>query len=185
MTRNRIIAIFITIAIALIGVFVFLTFRPVKSVTDTSEISEIEKLIVKNIENDYPATPREVVKLYNRYLQAIYDADTTDDQIRQLLEKQRGLYDTELLGVNPFETNYAGILEEVADYRKNERIIVNSTVSGADEVIYKRLEGKNYALIDASYFMRTSGGNFSKTYETYMLRKDEDGKWRILGFAKA
>ncbi len=185
MSKNRIVAIFITVAIAILGVFIFLTFRPVKTVTDTAEITEIERLMVKNIETDYPATPREVVKLYNRYLLAIYNADTTDDQIRQLLDKQRSLYDEELLSVNPFDNNYSGIIAETAEYKKEGRTIVNTTVGGSDEVIYKQFEGRSYALIDASYFMRSNGGNFSKTYETYMLRKDVEGKWRILGFAKA
>lgn len=184
MSRTRIIGIFITVAIAILGVFVFLTFRPVGDALSTTEITEIEKLMVKNIEVDYPATPREVVKLYNRYLLAIYSADTTDDQIKGLLEKQRLMYDEELLEINPFETNYAGVITETSDYKNAGRVIVNTTVDTSDQVIYKQLEGRSYALIDASYFMRTNG-NFSKTYETYMLRKDVEGKWRILGFAKA
>ena len=36
---------------------------------DETDVSEVQKVILKNLEGDsYPATPREVVKFYNRIL---------------------------------------------------------------------------------------------------------------------
>ena len=65
------------------------------------ELTEIQKLITKNLDTNYPATPREVVKYYNRILECFYDDTYTDDELESLADQARKLLDDELLENNP------------------------------------------------------------------------------------
>ena len=57
-----------------------------------------QELIVKDIGNNYPESPREVLKLYARITQAYYASDTTDEQVEKLGAQARLLFDDELKG---------------------------------------------------------------------------------------
>ena len=61
--------IIVAIVVALIvAAFAYVSIRTPKTVESTKEISELDELMSKNIQTVYPATPREVIKLYNRYV---------------------------------------------------------------------------------------------------------------------
>ena len=68
MKKSGVIKAVITILIILliVGAYYFFTTQRRTSVEDTVELTEIQKLITKNLDANYPATPREVVKYYNR-----------------------------------------------------------------------------------------------------------------------
>ena len=67
MKKSGVIKAVITILIILliVGVYYFFTTQRRTSVEDTVELTEIQKLITKNLDTNYPATPREVVKRYD------------------------------------------------------------------------------------------------------------------------
>ena len=48
-------------------------------------------------------------------------------------------------------------------------------------MLYKTVDGDKCAYVTASYFIK-GDDNYSKTYQEYVLRKDEDGNWKILVF---
>ena len=75
MKKSGVIKAVITILIILliVGAYYFFTTQRRTSVEDTVELTEIQKLITKNLDTNYPATPREVVKYYNRILECFYD----------------------------------------------------------------------------------------------------------------
>ena len=93
------IIVLVLMALAVIGIFVVLAFREPKNVEQATEISEVEALLNTDILANYPATPREVMKLYNRYMLVLYGVDSeklTDEQIKRLGQNMRVLYDEEL-----------------------------------------------------------------------------------------
>ena len=49
-----------------------------------SEASEVKILLEKDIENDYPVTPREVIKLYLRFISCFYGEELERDEIEGL-----------------------------------------------------------------------------------------------------
>ena len=183
-SNKKIFLSLILVAAIIVGGYCYITFRPHANADYVTDVSELDKLLTLKVENTYPSTPREVLKMYNRYLVAIYNEDLDDTQIKTLLEKQRIFYDSELLSVNTFESNYTSIVNDIALYRKSQKSIVKSSVAASTDVTYKEVDGKSYASMEASYFVRSGAAEFSKTYERYLFRKDETGKWRILGFEK-
>ena len=63
-----------------------------------SSTTEVDKLMSKDLDNGYPETPTEVLKLYWRYNKCLYNTTLTDKEYNKLLKQLRKLYDAELLG---------------------------------------------------------------------------------------
>ncbi|MCI8992094.1 MAG: hypothetical protein HFG80_05105 [Eubacterium sp.] len=151
---------------------------------EQDNLSELESLLTENWEESYPPTPREVVKDYNRVLVCYYNENCEDKQIEKLVEMQRTLLDEELLQNNSLEDQVNSVKAEIAQYHVNERTVLDVTVGSSNETEIKEKEGKEYAYLTSVYLMKT-GTEVGKTYQEYVLRKNEDGEWKILAFRLA
>ncbi len=143
------------------------------------ELSEVQAILNKNFTTEYPATPRAVVKWYNRIITAYYGEEYTQKELEGLADRARFLMDDELLSYNPKDTYLASLNLEIQDYRNRERVIVSSTVSDSKEVQYKTVNGYECAFVSSYYFIR-EGSTYNRTYEDFCLRKDSKGNWKIL-----
>ena len=149
------------------------------SADDSVELSEVQSIISKDFDKNYPATPRAVVKWYNRIITAYYAEDFTQDELEQMADQARKLMDDELLQYNPKDTYVASLNLEIEDYHNRQRVIVSSSVSESGEVQYKKINGYECAFVSAYYFVR-EGSSYTRTYEDFCLRKDSNGNWKIL-----
>lgn len=150
--------------------------------SENVEVTEVQKLILRDLKEDsYPETPREVIKLYNRIVSSYYNEKYTEEEFRQLTEQALLLMDQELLDNNPPEQYYLRVEAEVEFYRGKHRTINNATVCDTNEVKFATLNGAECAYVEASYFVRDDDG-FTRSNQNYILRKDEEGRWKILAF---
>ena len=133
-------------------------------------------------EENYPASPRAVVNLYSRFLTAMYNEDYTDEQFDDLIMNMRKLMDDELLANNPEDQYRQSMKADAQKYKENKWTLVNYTMPDSDEVIYKEVQEKECAILTASYFIKQNTA-YAKTFQNYMLRKDDEGKWKILSYA--
>ena len=62
--------------------------------------TEAEKLIAKDMEVGYPETPTELLKLWGRINQCIYNTDLNDEEQEALFRQLRMMYSSELLEQN-------------------------------------------------------------------------------------
>lgn len=168
---------------AVLGGYLYLTLHRRASVEDAVELTEVQEIITKNLDQKYPATPREVVKLYNRIITCYYDEEYTQDELYDLGDQARKLFDAELLDNNPRDQYFEDLKNEIKDYKERSRTIVSSSVSKSNDVKYETVDGDECAYVTASYFIEEKK-NYSRTYQMYVLRKDEDGNWKILVFYK-
>lgn len=179
MKKNlRTIIVVVICAALCIGYYYYLTHRDSGK---EKELTEVEQVITKDFNKSYPKTAREVVKLYNRILKCYYNEEYTDKQLKQLTEQARCLMDEELQKNNSKEAYLAAVKNDIKEYEAKERKITSITMDTTDEIEYKKVEGKECAYVDVSYFIKESG-NAERAAQTYILRKDADGKWKILGF---
>ncbi|MCR4798075.1 MAG: hypothetical protein K5853_06455 [Lachnospiraceae bacterium] len=166
----------------IIGYYYYLSHRDMgPKEAPAEEVSELDKVLQKDFANEYPETPRSVVKWYNRIISLYYDENTEDAQIEALCDQAMMLFDADLLQVNPREMYVAGVKADVMDYKTHNRRIVSTDVSSSGEVEYKEAGGRKYAYVLSYYFIK-EGSDFSRTYQKFALRKDESGKWKILAF---
>lgn len=155
---------------------------------DEKDLTEVEKVIVKDLNNNYPKTPREVVKFYNRIVECYYGSEVlTEKQVNGLVDQMLCIMDKDLLLVNSRDKYYNSVLNDIALYKQQKKQLVKTDVCDSNEVKYitddkdGETEKDELAYVDASYFINTDG-QFAYTYQQYVLRQDEDGRWKILAF---
>lgn len=149
---------------------------------DNTTASEAERLINKDLEVGYPDTPTEVLKLFGRMNQCIYNNNMSDKQFDELVNQMRLLYSNSLLSQNPFEEQRDNLKDEIQEFRKQKRRIANYTVDKGSSVKYKTIQNQDCAYVQMAYFMKENG-NYTKSFQEYILVK-ENGKWKILSFQK-
>jgi len=146
--------------------------------------SEAQKLIDKNLDDSYPATEREVVKIYCRIQQEIYSGECSEEDVQKLFKQMRKLYDEELLAENSYDKQYKGLMDEVKKYKKNKiKITSYHILDESGEVEKGTYEGKEQALVDVGFKTKENDDRQSHVQE-FVLRKDDDGRWKILGWYK-
>ncbi len=150
-------------------------------------LTEIEKVIVKDLKNNYPKTPREVVKFYNRIVKCYYGDTPTDEQLEDLVDQMICIMDEDLLLANPRDVYYNSVVSDIAKYKEENKQLVSTDVCDSNDVKYvtDTKDGENkkdeLAYVNASYFVNTDG-QFAYTYQQFVLRQDVDGRWKILTF---
>lgn len=180
--KNIGIVIFAVVCIVvLVGAFWWVNHSREASVEDTVELTEVQNVITKDLDKNYPETPREVVKLYNRIISCFYGEEYTEDELYDLGEQARKLFDDELLENNPEAAYFEDLKADIAEYEEKSRTIVSTSVCDSNDVMFQEIDGDECAYVSASYFINENK-RYSRTYQTYVLRKDEEGKWKILVF---
>ncbi len=185
MKKVGIAIIALVLAASLCGGFYYIKSRADANSGENQKLTKVQKLITRNLDENYPKTPRAVVKLYNQFISCYYKEKYTDEELGGLVEQARKLYDDELAANNPQDKLKASVREDVQDYEDKSREISQTSVCDTDEVRYvtDKEKGDSLAYVQASYFIREKK-NFARTYQMYVLRKDESDKWKIITYYK-
>lgn len=163
-----------------VGYFFYLNHRQEEKAKAPTETDEV---ISRNLENSYPSTPREVIKFYNRILSCIYSGESTDKEIKALGNQARILYDKEVLAETSVEEQIQNLQKELAEYEEDDKKIISVNISASQDVERREINGEECAYVESSYYIKgkeTAG----RVAQTYILRKDEQGRWKILGCYK-
>lgn len=163
-----------------VGVFFFVTRKPASDPGTT--ISDLSKIVEKNYDRNYPATPREVAADYSDVIMYLYNKDCSDSDIEKLANTARKLMDDELLNANPIKSHVAGLKAEMSTFKKENVEIVNYSLPEISEVNYFRFEDADCAGVKVSYFIKKKDSTFSKTFQQYLFRKDSQGRWKLYGY---
>lgn len=173
----------IILAVLVVSFFIYLQKNPATSKTQdtTNQMSELDKVLAKDFASNYPSTPREVIKWYNRILMLYYSQEFKGDELDRLTDQAMCMFDEELASNNPKEIYLTSVEAEIADYKDKGRKLVTADVADSEDVIYDTVNGDDMAYIVGNYFVK-EGTSYSRTYQKYALRKDADGQWKILGY---
>ena len=156
--------------------------------TDTKEIpaetSEADALIKKDLDWEYPATPREVLKLYCRITKCLYNDDLTDEQIKKLVSQVRNLYSFDLLENNAEDEQIAFIKGDRVEYKKDKKTIFSFAIDSANNIEYIDTKAGKTALIKM-YFTLKAGANMDRSFEEFSLIRQDDGKWKIAAWRQS
>ena len=144
-------------------------------------VSEVDKLVNKDLEKSYPYTAREVVQTFIRIQKCYYNEKMSDDEFVKLAFMATELFDEELKNANPFDEYYEELKTEGAQYKDEKKIINRTILDKTNEVVYSTVDEQKYASMNCIYYLKSKSGT-SKVVETYILRKDEDDRWKILGW---
>lgn len=142
--------------------------------------TEVEKLIAKDFEMGYPETPVEVMKLWGRVNQCMYNSTLSDSQFTSLLKQLRAMYSNDLLNENKEEEHSKKLKAEIEEFQSKKGKIVSYSTDTGMTTRYQTINGKECAYARLSFFAN-KGGGYVKIFQDYVLVR-ESGKWKILGF---
>lgn len=180
-STTRMVIFVVILIIGVVGYYSYLSGRKIDLQKDDVQYTPVEAVIVRNLETDYPATPKEVVKFYNEIIKVLYNEEYTEDELYEMVEKSRMLLDSNLLQENDIETHVAGLESEVIAFRDLKRRITNFNVANSINVDYETMDGDSFARLKSTLFV-LQGKRSGKVAQIFLLRKDTNGYWKIYGW---
>ena len=177
---RTIIVIAVLVALGL-GYYYYLANKDTgKDATDiAADTSEVSVLISKDIMANYPESPKDVVNLYARITKAYYDTSLTDEQIEALGKQARLMFDDELKNTQTDADFYEKLKEDIGNYNSTKTRISSYVIQSAAKTKYSTFKDRQYASIALVYYLR-QGDKLIDSPTKFTLRKDDDGRWKIL-----
>ena len=129
----RVTVAFVVMIVIVIGFYAYLSGKS-RAVADDVKMTQIQLVLSRDMQNDYPPTVKEVIKYYMDIQKCLYNEECTDEDVEQLGLRARELYDTELLENNEEEMNLQQLRAEVASFRSDEKKITSITVASSVNV---------------------------------------------------
>ena len=151
---------------------------------DLERLSATEATIQRDLNINYPQTPKAVVRYYAELSQCMYDPSNSDEEIEAIARQSRLLFDDELKSRQSDAEYLASLKNTIASFIKDNRKIVSFTVTPSSEVVYKTLNIGEIASLYCTYTMQKGAVSYSDA-EHFLLRKDGRGRWKILGWQSA
>lgn len=183
-STTRVTVVVIILVVAVLGYYAYLVNRTRGNLAEKDEKNPVQQILSRDIENDYPPTPKEVIKYYNEIMKCFYNEECTEEEIEQLAMRARKLYDDELLANNEMESYLVQLKAEIADFQKRKCRITSYSVAASTDVVEYEVDGYSFARIRSGYNMMENKVNIPIT-EVYLLRKDENRHWKIYGWEPA
>ena len=166
-------------AVIIIGVYYYCSRVEKDNNEKITSNNEIVKITSKDLELNYPSTPKAVVTYYSDIISVIYKVEMNDEELEKVATQMRGLFDDELLLANTYNAYLDSLKVDIEIYKAADRYISGYKVENGYNIEYITYQNEDYAKIDVLYYVR-EGGDLKHVYEEYTLREDEGGKWKIL-----
>lgn len=172
------------VGVVVLGVFLALNLREDDGIFSKNENknTEAQTILSKDIDRNYPATVREVVRLFSRVSKCYYNETFSEEEFNDLVEFQRKLFDEEFLENNPLDTFTNNLTAEIDVAKAKEQTMMMYRVQKQSSVVDWQDGENHFAKIIASYTMNSKGEGPTRTFEEFLLREDEKGRWRIVGW---
>lgn len=177
---NRTMIVIVLLMVAVVGYYCYLVNRSDEA-TKEQELTAAQEVLLRDMERSYPPTPKEVVKYYNEIMKCFYNEECSQEEIEDLAVRARELYDEELLEHNEWGPYIISLTAEIMHYRENNMRLVNCSVAASTDVDMFEDDGYSFARLSCGYTVLQGKENTS-TMQIYLLRKDEDGHWKIYGW---
>lgn len=169
------------VLVALVGGFYFYVSNIGKD-NDDVVVSAVQNVLLRNLDNDYPATPKELVKYYGDITKCLYNENYSEEQLAQMADKMIALYDDELAENNPRDQYIVDLKAAVKDFSDKNYTIISYTTSSSTDVEEYTHEGRKCASLYCTYSIKT-GADYVSSKQVFVLRKESGtGHWKILGF---
>lgn len=176
--------IIVFIAVIIMGGYYFMTSRPDEpEVTEEEEMTIADELLLRNLETNYPPTPKEVARYYCDISQCFYNG-YSEEIIEDLAMKSRELLDEELRAEQTDAEYLKSLKEEIAYFSEKGVTISSYALSPSVDVEYFNEDGNSFARLYCIFSLREET-KIVATEQIFLLRQDEDGHWKIYGFALA
>lgn len=165
-------------AVIVLGLYLMFTRSRKTPNEEKYDLTIVDEITTTNLDKNYPANPRKVVELYSKTMQVLYKEEYSDSQQSKMIDVLAGLMDEELLSN---QQNFSGnIKKEVKDHRDNDYSISYFVVQ-SKEPEEVSVNGRKMCNVECLFTLRQ--GSYIDTVDyMFVMRRDEAGKWKILGW---
>lgn len=165
------------------GYYYYLTNRtPDKSREEKDvKVTAVQETLMRDLDKNYPPTPREVVKYFGQISQCLVGETCTDEEFEELALQAQRLYDDELIA-NKTQQQYLDDLKwDINNFKDQEIVISSYSPSSSVDVEEFSRDGYKWAKLYCNFSLR-KGTYIETNEEVFLLRRDEDGHWKIYGW---
>ena len=118
----------------------------------------VQSILMRDLEHNYPPTPKEVVKYYAEITECFYNETYSDEELVQLLR------------------------DDIAELKGEQLTVASYEVSSSTDVEYFEQGEYSCARLYCTFYLKKQGGGRVPSQERFVLRQDGDGHWKILGW---
>ena len=165
-------------AVIILGIYFLFTRNKKSDKEENYQLTVVDEITTTNLQKNYPADARMVVEFYGKIMRTLYRETYTEEQQMKMLDVLAGIMDDELMANQP--GFYQSMRSEVAQRKKEDYSIVAYVVQNAEPNVVK-VDGSKMCNIDCLFSLRHSTVTTASYYQ-FIMRQDDEGKWKILGW---
>ena len=165
-------------AVVILGAYMILTRGKKPAKEEEYVLTTVDEITTTDLNRNYPADARMVVDFYGKIMRTLYRETYTDDQQDKMIEALAGIMDDELLNN---QSNFKkSIKNEVKDRKEGDYSIATYVVQAKEPEAVK-VDGRRMCNVECLFSLRKGTSHIVVTYQ-FVMRMDDEGKWKILGW---
>ncbi len=167
--------------VVMVGYYYYLSNKEKAKEENEIVVTVAQELIARDLTNNYPPSPKEVIRYYSDITQCFYNEEYSDEELEQLAIQTRMLYDDELVVNNDWDKYMIELRGDITEFKQSSIKITSYSISASTDVDYFEDNGFEFARLRCTYYL-TNGSSGQTVEEVYLLRRDENEHWRIYGW---
>ena len=179
-STTRMMLFFLVVIVGVVGYFAYLSGRS-RDASKEAAMTAAQLVLSRDLENNYPHTVKEVMKYYVDIQKCLYAEECAEEEVEQLGMKARALYDDELLAANDVTGHLLQLKAEITSFQEDSRKITAASVASSANVDTFTEDGFEFARIHCTYTVLADGQS-NLVDMVYLLRRDENRRWKIYGW---
>lgn len=182
----KFVIIVLILAAAVLGYYYYLSNKAKSKAEEVVVTTAVQNVLLKDLERSYPPTPKEVLKYYCEITECFYNEEYTEEELDALALKIQELYDAELVANKSQEDYMKDLRSDIASMKKSKYTIYSYDLPASTDVEEFTENGYSCARMYCTFNLKQEGSTgVISSMERFILRKDEDGHWKILGWELA
>lgn len=176
--------ILIVLVCAVIGYYYYISNKDVQNSgkEESVEITAVQNVLLRNLERDYPPTPKEVVKYFAEITKCFYSEKHTDEELEALALKALEIYDDELVAAKTEEAYMRDLKDDIAKFKADGYAITGYYTSSSTDVKEFYEDGYEWARLYCTFYMTQGKNKNTNSQIVIILRKDTEGHWKVYGW---
>ena len=177
---KNLILILIMVGLA-VGYYFYLANRDVEEEPAETKVTKAQEVLLRDMEKNYPPSPKEVIKYYAEISKCFYDGDYSEEEFLKLADRARDMYDDELKATQTEEEYLKDLRDDIKEFKDNDTVISSFKTSVSTDVQYSTSEKGEMAVLYCMFNLR-QGTKMQTSNHKFVLRKDAEEHWKILGW---
>ena len=165
-------------AVVVVGLYFMFVGSKKSPEEEQYNLTAVDEITTTNLEKNYPANPRMVVDLYAKTMQVLYKEEYTEGQQDKMLYVLKGIMDDELLEKQGDFSR--SMKNEISERKEGDYSISNYLVQNTEPEVVT-VSGKKMCNVQCLFSLRKGTSTVANYYQ-FILRQDDDKRWKILGW---